>query len=340
MMGWTSYFDNPELGRYISILHPQMRAGDTWYQGTADAIFQNIYTLERERPKRVLILSGDHIYKMNYAEMIRYHVEREATLTIATVPIKIDEARHFGVAVIDPQTRITGFQEKPRINPATIPGDPQHCLGSMGIYVFDTDELVRRVAKDSRQDSAHDFGKNIIPEMIAESAPVYAYAFKDENKKQAAYWRDVGTLDAFYEANIDLISVDPLCNLYDEAWPIRTYRKQYPPAKFVFADERGGRCGRAIDSLVASGVIVSGGQVFRSILSPRVRVNSYALVEDSIVMDGVNIGRHCKIRRAIVDKGVQIPEGMEIGWDPDLDRKRFPVTGNGIVVIPKEMRLQ
>jgi len=342
MLGWSSLFNNPELGRFIHILPPQQRTGQTWYLGTADAIYQNIYTLEREKPEQVLILAGDHIYKMNYAEMVRYHVERKADLTIACVNVPKAQANQLGIAVCDVDNRIQGFQEKPKENPATIPGDPENCFASMGIYVFSTESLVRRVSADARKETAHDFGKNIIPEMVAENARVFAYPFKDENKKDVAYWRDVGTIDGYYEANMDLTEVNPLFNLYDETWPIRTYREQFPPAKFVFSEPQGehpSRRGQALDSLVPNGVIISGGTVEHCVLSPQVRINSYSHVQDSILMEGVSIGRRARIRRAIIDKGVRIPEGTTIGFDPEVDRARFTVTANGVVVVPKEMPL-
>jgi len=340
-LGWNPVFNFPELGRQINILPPQMRTGTSWYLGTADAIYQNIYTLERERPARVLLLAGDHIYKMDYSEMIRFHVENEAELTVACVPVEKDRANQLGIAVIDETKRIIGFQEKPRENPATIPGDPAHCLASMGIYIFNTDELVRRISQDARRETAHDFGKNIIPEMVEQDARVFAHSFKDENKKEVKYWRDVGTIDGYYEANMDLIEVNPLFNLYDRDWPIRTYREQFPPAKFVFSDSGpNARRGQAVDSIVAAGTIVSGGTVEKSVLSPQVRVNSFSHVSESILMEGVNIGRHARVRRAIIDKGVRIPEGTTIGYDHDADRQRFTVTANGIVVVPKEMALE
>ena len=343
MLGWSSLFNNPEIGRFIHILPPQQRTGQTWYLGTADAIYQNIYTLEREKPERVLILGGDHIYKMNYAEMIQYHVDKKADLTVACVNIPKEEANQFGIAVVDGDNRIQGFQEKPKENPATLPGDPDHCFGSMGIYIFSTDVLVRRISADARRETAHDFGKNIIPEMVSENARVFAYPFKDENKKDVAYWRDVGTIDSYYEANLDLTEVNPLFNLYDDSWPIRTYREQFPPAKFVFSEQTGTqavRRGQALDSLISPGVIVSGGTVEHSVLAPQVRINSYSHVQDSILMEGVSIGRRAKIRRAIIDKGVRIPEGTTIGYDVEADRARFTVTANGVVVVPKEMPLE
>lgn len=341
ILGWSGLFNNPEVGRYIHILPPQQRTGgQTWYLGTADAIFQNIYTLEREKPEHVLLLAGDHIYKMNYAEMVRYHVAHDAELTVSCVTVPVAEASQLGIAVVDADNRIVDFQEKPRDNPPTLPGDPEHCYASMGIYVFSTEALVRRVSADSRRDSAHDFGKNVIPDMVREKARVYAYPFKDENRKDLAYWRDVGTIDAYYEANLDLTEVTPLFNLYDENWPVRTYHEQFPPAKFVFAEPMGeqpARRGQALDSIVSPGVIISGGTVEHSVVSPQVRINSYSVVKDCILMEGVSIGRRAQIRRAIIDKGVRIPEGTAIGVDPEADRARFTVTANGVVVVPKGM---
>ena len=339
ILGWNSLFSNPELGQFIQLLPPQMRTGTSWYLGTADAIYQNVYNLERERPERVLVLAGDHIYKMNYAKMIEYHVEKKADLTISCINVSKSEANQLGIAVVDNENRIVGFQEKPKRDAATIPGQPDQCYASMGIYVFSTNELVRRVSQDARQDSAHDFGKNIIPAMVNDGARVFAYPFKDENKKEVAYWRDVGTMDAYYEANMDLTQINPLFNLYDETWPVRTYREQNPPSKFVFSEEGADgvvRRGHAFDSLVSPGVVVSGGTVIRSVLSPGVRINSYSLVEDSILMEGVSIGRRARIRRAIIDKGVQIPEGETIGYDLNEDRKRFAVSAGGVVIVPKD----
>jgi len=340
ILGWAGLFNNPELGRYFYILPPQQRTGQTWYQGTADAIYQNIYTLERERPEYVMILAGDHIYKMNYAEMVRYHVERNAELTISCVTVPKSQASDLGVAVVDKDNRIRDFQEKPKENPPTLPEDPEHCLASMGIYVFSTETLVRRVSADARKETDHDFGKNIVPEMVRENARVYAYPFKDENKKEQAYWRDVGTIDGYYEANMDLTAVSPLFNLYDETWPLRTYHEQFPPAKFVFAEaagEQAARRGQALDSLVSPGVIISGGTVEHSVLSPQVRINSYSQVQDCILMEGVSVGRHAQVRKAIVDKGVRIPEGSSIGFDLEADRARFTLTAKGVVVVPKGM---
>ena len=333
-LGWNIF--DAELGEYIDIVPAQMRTGDTWYMGTADSIYQNLYFIETEKPEYVLILAGDHIYKMNYAEMIDYHIAKGADCTVSVVEMDKKDSQHFGILEVDRNERILGFEEKPK-TPKTIPGDPSHVYASMGIYVFKTDVL-KEVLNADAQDPAskHDFGKNILPGMVAKKAKVFAYNFKDENKKEAQYWRDIGTLDAYYEANMDLISVTPIFNLYDKEWPIRTYMEKYPPAKFVFAGgDDGDRIGVAVDSMVSNGCIISGGKVDRSILSPNVRVNSYASVIDSIVMEGVDIGRNAKIRRAIIDKDVKVPQGAEIGYDPEEDKKRFTMTESGLVVVAK-----
>jgi glucose-1-phosphate adenylyltransferase len=333
--GWRHYF-NRELGEFIDVVPPQQRIDEQWYQGTADAVYQNIYVLEKERPDYVVILAGDHIYKMNYQSMVQYHLEVGADVTVGALRVDPVSARQFGVMEVDANQRIIGFEEKVP-NPKTIPGDPDHCLGSMGIYVFATRFLFEQLCRDAtRPGSRHDFGRDIIPSLV-ETHKVYAFPFRDENRKTDAYWRDVGTLDAYYEANMDLVAVDPLLNLYDEVWPIRTFQPNLPPPKFVFGS-RGetDRAGRALDSVVCSGTIVSGGLVERCILGPRVRINSYSHVQDSILFEGVDVGRHARIRRAIIDKGVRVPPGMEIGYDLELDRRRgLTVTENGIVVIAK-----
>ncbi len=335
-LGWSFLFW--EFGEFIDVLPPQQRIDEQWYKGTADAVYQNIYSIEPLDPKYVLILAGDHIYKMNYWPMIQYTHELDADAVVACLPVRIEEARRtFGVLELDRNQRIIGFQEKPE-EPKPLPEDPERCMASMGIYCFPASSLYEELFRDAgRPDSEHDFGKNVIPAMIEAGRRVYAYPFVDENRKSALYWRDVGTVDAYYEANMDLVSVDPLLNLYDQDWPIRTYQPQYPPAKFVFAEEGPhARRGEAHDSIVSQGCIISGGRVRRSILSPSVRINSYAQVEDSILFEGVNVGRHCIIRRAIIDKGVQIPENTRIGLDPDEDRRRgFHVSPGGVVVLAK-----
>lgn len=332
-LGWQRFFCR-ELGEFIDVVPPQQRIDEQWYQGTADAVYQNIYTIEKERPEHVVILAGDHIYKMNYRRMIDYHKQNDADLTIGALEVSVPDASQFGVMDIDPTSRIIGFDEKPE-HPRTIPGNDSICLASMGIYVFKARFLFEQLCQDAtHRNSCHDFGHDVIPSII-ETHRVFAFPFCDENRKRDAYWRDVGTLDAYYEANMDLAAVDPLLNMYDEVWPIRSYQPNYPPPKFVFGgkgDES--RCGRAVDSIVCQGSIVSGGYVEHSILGPDVRVNSYAHVEDSILFEGVNIGRRARIRRSIIDKGVFIPPGVEIGYDLDLDQRRgFNVSESGIVVI-------
>jgi glucose-1-phosphate adenylyltransferase len=331
-MAWNLF--SGELNEYIISVPPQQRVGEKWYQGTADAIYQNIYMIEKDAPEHVLVLAGDHIYKMDYAEMFRFHKENKADATVAAIETPRTSATDFGIVEVDNNGRIIGFEEKPK-DPRPIPGRPDMAFASMGIYLFNTKTLLEYLKSDALQDTAHDFGKNVIPQMMR-NARVCAYNFKDENKKEAKYWRDVGTIDAYWEANKDLVSVDPLLNLYDKAWPIRTYQAQNPPAKFVFAQEKkGGRLGIALDSIVAHGCIVSGGRVQNSVLSPNVRINSYSEVHDSILMENVDIGRHCRIRRAIIDKDVVIPPETEIGYNREEDKKRYHVTPSGIVVIAK-----
>ncbi|MCA9125836.1 MAG: glucose-1-phosphate adenylyltransferase [Planctomycetales bacterium] len=334
-LGWRKYFC-PELGEFLDVVPPQQRIDEQWYQGTADAVYQNIFAIEKDRPEYVIILAGDHIYKMNYETMLDFHKETEADMTVGALTVDRESAKQFGVIQVDQNNRIYGFQEKPR-EPTTMPGDDRNCLASMGIYVFNARFLFEQLCRDATEpDSQHDFGKNIIPSII-DSHRVFAFPFRDENRKGQAYWRDVGTIEAYYEANMDLVEVDPLLNLYDRDWPIRTLEPSLPPPKFVFGSEGNvDRCGQAIDSIVCSGTIVSGGKVRRSVISTNVRVNSYASVDESIVFQGVNIGRHAKIRRAIIDKDVHIPAEMEIGYDLDLDRQRgFTVSPGGIVVISR-----
>jgi glucose-1-phosphate adenylyltransferase len=335
--GWN--FLSSELGESVEVLPPQQRIDETWYKGTADAIYQNIYSIERERAEYVLILAGDHIYKMDYGQMIRAHKDRGADVTIGCIPVPLGEVKHFGVMRTTPDDRVLNFLEKPRTTDP-MPGDPQHALGSMGIYVFPTRLLFELLCQDAaRPDSSHDFGRNIIPQMIDGGMKVFAYRFRDENRKAVPYWRDVGTLDAYYQANMDLVAVEPVLNMYDATWPIRTLQPQLPPPKFVFTGEGPpgqARRGEALDSIVCPGSIVSGGHVRRSILSPRVRVNSYAMVEDSILLDGVDVGRYCRVRRAIIDKDVRLPPYTVVGYDPEFDRRRgFVVTDQGVVVVPK-----
>jgi glucose-1-phosphate adenylyltransferase len=331
--GWSIL--SSSLGEFIEAIPAQQRIDEHWYQGTADAFFQNIYTIQQERPDLILILSGDHIYKMDYRKMIDFHVEKKADLTVGTIRMEKRLSREFGVIQVDEEGQVIGFEEKPE-EPGTIPGDPEGILASMGVYVFPTEILVRRLIEDARSDSTHDFGRDIIPAMIKKDR-VFAFDFRNGDRGGMGYWRDVGTIDAYFEANMDLVSVTPQLNLYDPQWPIFTYQSPYPPAKTVHEEE--GRMGTAINSIISNGCIISGGNVKRSVLSSRVAVHSYAEVQDSILLEGVDIGRHAKIRRTIIDKDVQIPPKMEIGYDLDEDAKRFTVTGSGIVVVPRGMRL-
>ncbi|TWT46624.1 glucose-1-phosphate adenylyltransferase [Botrimarina hoheduenensis] len=336
-LGWRDYFCR-ELGEFVDVVPPQQRIDEQWYQGTADAVYQNIYAMEKERPKHVVILAGDHIYKMDYSKLVAYHEQQNADLTIAALKVSRDEAQSFGVMQVDNESRVVGFEEKPT-EPKTVPGSDDECLASMGIYVFNAAFLFDELCKDATlPNSAHDFGKNIIPSII-NTRRVFAFAFLDENAKTQAYWRDVGTIDAYYEANLELTNVEPELNLYDDRWPVRTYQPNLPPAKTVFADDddgQGPRKGEALDSLVSHGAILSGGIARKSVIGPGARINSYAQVDESILFAQVNVGRHCRIRRAIIDKGVHIPDGMEIGYDHDADRARgFTVSEGGVVVVAK-----
>jgi glucose-1-phosphate adenylyltransferase len=324
---------SPELGEFLAHLSPQMRVGEDWYKGTADAVYQNLYHLEQIDARYVLILSGDHIYKMDYGHFIRHHQKKKADLTISAVEVGIEEATRFGVIQIDDAGKVCGYEEKPK-EPKAISGKPRKAFVSMGVYVFDRNALIDILNRDAGMKSSHDFGRDIIPRMCPDHR-VFVYRFGMGAGKDASYWRDIGTIDAYWSANMDLAAVNPAFNLYDRSWPIRTYEGQYPPAKTVFADEERGRAGKALDSIICSGVIISGGRVERSILSPGVRVNSYAEVSESILFHNVVIGMRAKVRKAIIDKGVRVPDGMKIGYDLEKDRERFFVSDGGIVVIPK-----
>jgi glucose-1-phosphate adenylyltransferase len=327
-MGWSIVSE--ELGEFVEILPPQKRVGEQWYQGTADAVYQNLYSITRENPRHLIILSGDHVYKMDYARMLRFHDERRAAVTLAAIEVPIADASRFGIAAIDSEERVIGFQEKPQV-PNPIPGSADFALASMGVYIFEMDVLERALEADAALPTTHDFGADIIPALIPE-VPVYAYRFYDENKKSSKYWRDIGTLDAYFEANMDLCQVNPEFNLYDPEWPLRTHQPQAPPAKFVFA-EVGRRYGNALDSLISPGCIVSGSSIYGSVLCPNVRVHSFCHIEQCILMPGVRVGRHAKIRRAIIDRDVLIPRGALIGYNPDEDRRRHTVTDSGIAVV-------
>jgi len=330
--GWNIL--SPELGEYIEIIPPMKRVSEDWYQGTADAVFQNFQSVEAEGPASTLILAGDHIYKMNYREMLDWHRQHQADITIATIRAPRSESRRYGVAEIDSEYRIVSFVEKPE--PENAGGSPfgdDTISASMGVYMFNTDVLLEALHEDAQESaSSHDFGKDVIPRILGKRR-VVAYDFRDINDKQVSYWRDVGTLDAYFEANMDLVTVVPEFNLYDQGWQIRTKVTQQPPAKFVFAQE-GRRMGLALDSIVSAGCIISGGRVVHSVLSPGVRVNSYCEVEYSILMPGVEVGRYSRIRRAILNTGVSIPESSVIGFDQQADRaKGYTITEGGITVV-------
>jgi glucose-1-phosphate adenylyltransferase len=331
--GWQIMF-NPAVGEFLETLPPQYHSGDS-YLGTADAVYQNLFAVREDEPEAIVILAGDHIYKMDYRLLVNFHVEKGADATVGAVEVTRKEAAgQFGVLQVDEQNRIIGFQEKPA-DPKPLPSNAELCLGSMGIYVFKPSVLYKLLEDDARDPkSAHDFGKNIIPKMVG-AHPIFAFSFVDANKKDSKYWRDVGTIEAYYAANLDLVQVSPELNLYDQDWPVRTMPITAPPPKFVFAQAEPGRVGVALDSMVSPGCIISGGRVERSILSPFCRINSYSLVTDSILFENVSVGRHSKLHRTIVDKDVQIPEGMQIGYFPEEDKKRFTVTESGIVVISK-----
>lgn len=333
--GWNIVAN--ELGEFVQVLPPMKRVGDSWYQGTADAIYQNLYSIGSEPCKYVMILSGDHVYKMDYRLMLRHHIDAGAEVTIGTIEFPVQDASRFGVVEVDGGGRIVSWQEKPR-DPKSSPHDPEKCHVSMGIYCFNRDLLLEAMMADAEDPtSSHDFGKDVVPRLI-ESHRVVSFNFVDENQKEAQYWRDIGTLEAYYEANMDLVSVSPVFNLYDHHWPMRTYQRQYPPAKFVFAEE-GRRIGMAVDSIVSMGCIISGGRVSHSVMGPDVRVNSFTDVENSILFSHVNIGRHSRIRNAIIDRHISIPEGTEIGYDLEEDRKKYHVTDTGIVVVVPEQRM-
>lgn len=323
------------LRQFISCRAPHHVASDRWYAGTADAIYHNIDSINEENPERVLILSGDHIYRMDYGRMLEEHVLTEAQVTIGAVRIPQDQSHHFGILETDGSGRVTGFQEKPQ-HGTEIPGDPGHCLGSMGIYLFEKDELLRRLYEDAElQDSSHDFGNDVIPRMIEETN-VRAHHFHDATggaRSPQPYWRDVGTIESYYEANMDLCRVHPKFNLYDENWPIYTLWHNDPPAKTVLDEED--RRAEVVDSLLCPGVVVSGGTVRRSLLSNRVFVEEGAIVEDSVIFSGVHIGKGAKVRRAIIDKWTMVPPGETIGYDEEKDRQRFTVSETGIVVVPR-----
>ena len=333
----------PEIGQYVDVVPAQMRKGPFWFRGTADAVFQNLELIFDERPEYVCVFGGDHIYKMDVNQMLQQHISTDADLTIATIPVPVEEANQFGVVEIDESYRVTGFVEKPKHGAKTIPDRPNMILASMGNYIFKASVMIDVLQRNALRDSAHDFGKEIIPEMYPRMK-VQAYDFGEnyipgESELNRGYWRDVGTIDSFFAAALDLVSVTPLFNMYNPQWPIISAPMHLPPAKFVFADSKSQRIGIATDSLVSDGSIISGGTINRCVLHPRVRIHSYADVDESILMDGVEIGRHCKIRRTIIDKGVKIPANTTIGYDIEADRERFTVSDTGVVVVPKGTKM-
>jgi glucose-1-phosphate adenylyltransferase len=334
--GWTGIVAQ-ELGEFFELLPPMQRTGTNWYMGTADAVYQNIYSIGSEQPKHMIILSGDHIYKMDYSRMLEYHRETHADVTLATLPIAPDEVARFGVVDVGLNGELQGFLEKPASTTFRSPFNPDKVEASMGIYIFNTEILLKALIADAEDpNSKHDFGHNILPNMLGKRK-MMAYSFVDENKQTALYWRDVGTLDSYYEANMDLCSVSPVFNLYDKSWPMRTRVRQYPPAKFVFGEP--GRTGMAMNSVITAGVIISGASVSNSVLSQDVRVNSYSEVDSSIIFSHVQIGRHCRIRRAIIDRDVHIPEGTVIGYDPAEDKRRYFVTPSGLTIVTRDASL-
>jgi glucose-1-phosphate adenylyltransferase len=330
--GWG--FLRGEFGEFVELLPAQQRIESSWYEGTADAVYQNLDILRNHNPDYVLILAGDHIYKMDYGTMVAAHVESGADMTVGCLTVELDKAREFGVMGVDEESRIIRFREKPE-DPDPIPGREDVALASMGIYVFNKKFLFEQLIKDAdTPNSSHDFGKDIIPNVI-ENYRIMAYPFTDTTSGKQAYWRDVGTIDAFWEANLELIGVTPPLNLYDRSWPIWTYQEQLPPAKFVFDDDN--RRGMAVDSMVSGGCVISGAKVSHSLLFSNVRINSYSSVDDSVVLPDVNIGRNCRIKKAVIDRGCEIPEGTVIGENLEEDRQRFHVSDGGVVLVTPEM---
>jgi glucose-1-phosphate adenylyltransferase len=331
------------LDHYVETVPAQMRTGMDWYKGSVDAIYQNLNIITDEEPDYIFVFGADNIYRMDCRQMLDFHIENKAACTVAAIPVPIHEGKEFGIIDVDEKGRMRGFVEKPK-NPPPMPGNPNYCLASMGNYLFSTDSLVKEVVRDAANEaSAHDFGKSIISELYKRE-PVYVYDFATnvipgQEGKERGYWRDVGNIDTYYQSNMDMVQVDPVFNLYNDRWPIYTQPNNLPPAKFVFADQEHKRVGHAMDSLVSEGCIISGGHVKRSVLSPKVRVNSFSEVEDSLLFENVTIGRRCRIRRAIIDKNVEIPPEMTIGYDLEEDRRRFHVTAGGVVVIPKGMKV-
>lgn len=335
--GWAL---SPFLNQYVDLCPAQMRTGNDWYRGTADAIYQNIFHITDEDPRYVCIFGGDHIYKMKVSQMLDFHKEKKADLSISAIPIPIEEASEFGIMEVDDDWRLVNFVEKPQIKPKSIPGHPELCLASMGNYIFDKEILLDSLNKDANIESSHhDFGKDVIPMMLSEGKNIYVYNFSSNSfpgmaPAEQGYWRDVGSIDAYWQANMDLLAYSPELNLYSKEWPLRTFNYNYPPAKFVW--EEGDRVGMATNSMVSEGCIISGGGLSHCVLSPKVRINSYSSVTDSILMEQVEVGRYSQIRKAIIDKNVVIPPHTKIGFDREEDLKRgFHVSAGGVTVVPK-----
>ena len=329
--GWGSF--RGEFGEFVELLPAQQRVGERWYHGTADAVHQNADIIAEHDPEHVLVLGGDHVYKMDYGTMLGFHVEHEADVTVGCVPVARAEASSLGIVAVDESGRVQDFVEKPA-DPPPMPGDPETSLGSMGIYIFNTQWLFERLAADAADEaSEHDFGRNIIPKAVADGCRVYGYPLRDPVDERPGYWRDVGDIDSYWSANLELIGITPDLNLYDQAWPIWTYQEQWPPAKFVFDDE--GRRGQAIDSMLAGGCIVSGASVHHSLLFSNVCVDERSQLDQMLALPNVRIGRNCQITRAIIDAGCTIPDGSVIGADPETDAKRFEVSRNGIVLVTR-----
>ncbi len=339
--GWML---SPFLNQYVDLAPAQMRTGGSWYKGTADAIYQNTFHINNENPDYVCVFGGDHVYKMNVTQMLDFHKSKCSDLTISAIPIPIEEAHEFGIIEVDENWRLTGFVEKPKTRPKSIPDNPNMCLASMGNYIFNKNVLVDAVERDALiEESSHDFGKNVIPMLLKEGKRIFIYNFAENHfpgmtKKEKGYWRDVGCIDAYWQANMDLLEYEPELNLYSKDWPLRTFNYNYPPAKFIWQEND--RVGMATNSMVSEGCIVSGGMLSHCVLSPEVRINSYAQVTDSILMENVNVGRYSEIRKAIIDKNVEIPPYTKIGVNKEEDLARgFYVSEGGVTVVPKNAKL-
>lgn len=335
--GWVL---SPFLNQYVDLCPAQMRTGSNWYRGTADAIYQNVFHITDEDPDYVCIFGGDHIYKMDVSQMLDFHKENNADLTISAIPIPIEEASEFGIMEVDENWRLTNFVEKPKTKPKSIPGQPNMCLASMGNYIFGKDVLLKALDEDEKiENSSHDFGKNVIPMLLEKGKNIFVYNFATNEfsgitDAERGYWRDVGSIDAYWQANMDLLDSNPELNLYSKDWPLRTFNYNYPPAKFVW--QEGDRVGMATNSMVSEGCVVSGGSISKCVLSPKVRINSYSQVYESILMENVDVGRYSRIKKAIIDKNVKIPPNTRIGYNREEDLRRgFHVSPDGVTVVPK-----